>query len=268
MRTVDEVRTRKLEDVGSLVRRSGMHATSGRGMDIVARGLFYDLCFIDERDAEFATEIRRLDRYGKQGVSGAFEAVFGPDCNFVSEVASVFAEVFHGFGYLDLERRLDAVEWRGLVDGVREEYELTDSRQSHVLARHGKPSLVVDGRVFCYAVAGAASGWVFFDFWEEYARSYVEGGGFTWTRNDDLLLRDIRVPSDTFEESLVLTIWGKVLRWGEAWQIERPDADPLPGSDPEILEQLRSIHRSDPSQSLGPGGPNALPVSHGIHRHR
>jgi hypothetical protein len=56
-----------------------------------------DVCFLDRRDADWEQERSGLQSYGKSRVAWPFEALFGsPRC--WAEVASVYAEVFHGSG--------------------------------------------------------------------------------------------------------------------------------------------------------------------------
>lgn len=60
------------------MKRTGMYAGSGTEMELVADRLLSDLCFIDERDADYERERSRLlSSYGKEGVTGPFNALFG-----------------------------------------------------------------------------------------------------------------------------------------------------------------------------------------------
>ncbi|WP_141548072.1 hypothetical protein, partial [Nocardia farcinica] len=63
----------------------------------------------------------------------------------------------------------------------------------------------------------------FFDCWDEPAPRYVPGAGrFDSGSDPDPLVRDIRVPAPGFEEGLVSTVYGRVLRWGPSWWIDHP----------------------------------------------
>ena len=232
-----------------------MYATTGRELQGVSQGLLNDLCFIDERDDDAEAVRDELHRYGKLGVAGALEAVFGNDCSFVAEVASIFAELFHRLGYLEVGRHLPESDWQTAKDGLRDAYEELDVRQSEVTERLGEPSLVVDKRVYCYVSEGPAS-WLFFDFWEKPVAVYEPSQGrFVQARsNDDLLLRNVRTPSKGFDAGLVLTLYGKGLRWGPGWWLDHPSV--RTASTPAgVREQLRDIADADPSQSLGPRRP-------------
>jgi hypothetical protein len=194
-----------------------------------------------------------IHRYGKLGVAGPFEAVFGDECTFTAEVASIFAEYFHRLGYLTVEHLIDGDRWERLNE-LRSQFEEHDVRLSEVVEQIGKPSLVVDRRVLCYAPDTMETGWVFFDCWEKHVMEYRTGEGFGARWNDDPLLRNIRMPAGTFEDSLILTLYGKVLRWGPGWWIQHQSArgDSAP---PGVRDQLGKIEASDPSQSLGPRRP-------------
>ncbi len=73
-----------------------MYATTGQEMQLLAGRLLDDLCFLDDRDdAERAFVRQRLHSYGKRGVAGPFEALFGrPGCQ--AEVAGSTPRSFTG----------------------------------------------------------------------------------------------------------------------------------------------------------------------------
>jgi hypothetical protein len=254
MRSVHEIRQAKLDELKHMVRRPEAWAGDGRAAQTLFQGTIGDLCFIDEREAEYSAECEVLYRYGKLGVAGAFRAVFGETCNYSAEVASVFTEIACALRYLEPARRLSVFEWRQLIANLHDKFEEVDVRRSAVLEQVGEPSFVVGNRVLCYA--GPSTGnWVAFDCWEETTSRYiVEDGhfqhGFFPQREEDPLLRCVRVPADSFNQSLIMTIYGKVLRWGPGWWL---DTEPARNTDtPEgIREELQDIDSGDPSQSLG-----------------
>jgi hypothetical protein len=255
VRSLTEVRQAKLETLAHMVRRPDAWSSgNGASMQTLIQCAIGDLCFIDERDDEYSSWGPFLRRYGKLGVGGAFRAVFGEDCNYVAEVASVFAQIACSLGYLEPARRLSAFEWQSFVGNIREKFGEVDLRRSAVLEAVGEPGFVVGDRVLCY-VGPAADDWVAFDCWEEPTTKYViEDGyykhGFFVQREEDPLLRCVRIPAPTFNDSLVMTIYGKVLRWGPGWWL-----DTEPDNDLETPEDVRAalldIHNEDPSESLG-----------------
>ena len=209
-----------------------------------------DLCFIDERDLYLRTTTERLDRYGKLGIAGAFEAVFGEDCDCSDEVISVMAQFCLELGYLSLDRLLPEPEWRALVATARDRYRSSDVRRAEVIATLGLPSVEI-GRVLCYVSEGTLS-WAFFDFWER-VNTYddLEHKNFLRDQPEDPFLRDVRLPATSFGDGLVLTAYGSAIRWGPGWWLRDPDPDVGPDADPDLRMLLRQINDGDPSQSLG-----------------
>jgi hypothetical protein len=245
VRSVEDIRQRWSENALRMTLRPEMYAIDGRAYEGMARGLLSDLCFADERDAEFDRVVEELGRYGSLGVEGAFAALFGATNTYVAEVASVLAEQFHRLGYLPVNRRLDAAEWHRLTVGVRERIEGQDVRRSDITEAYGPPSLIVGRRVLCYA-PGEGTGWVFFDCFAERTSRYVpEIGRYEIDVDADPLVRVVRRPAPSFEERLVLTRYGRVLRWGPGWWIRHSDG--LTGEQQAIAAQLREIERSDPA---------------------
>ena len=216
-------------------------------MDTLNLILLDDLCFIDGRDDEYAAERERLRAYGKVGVPGPFQALFGEKGHYVDEVASVYAEVFHRLGYLTAVEPRDEPDWPAFVAGLRHRFAQGDHRRSEVESEIGRPSLAI-GTVWCYVPAGASGAWVFFDFAVDRSLRYQRGEGTFRQTDDDPLLRDVRLPAPTFEAGLVLTLYGRVLRWGTGWWTAE-DTEPHAAPD-GVAEQLRAIEAADPSQAL------------------
>ena len=256
MRTIDEVRQSKLAKAAGIVAHTGMFATTGREMEFACRDLLADLCFIDSRDAEHEAARKRLERYGQLGVVGAFDAVFGSASNHVAEVASVFAEQFHALGYLEIGAARAESDWEEIRAGLADAHALTDTRRSAPIDHYGEPSLVVDQRVLCYVSDETPAKWIFFDCWKPNGEVYREGRGdaFGPYLVGDPLVRDIRVPAGTFDEGLILSLWGKFQRWGPTWRFDHPE-QAGGGYPPGVREQLLAIQSQDPSQSLGPRRP-------------
>jgi hypothetical protein len=231
------------------MKRTSMYASTGREMQFLAGQLLADLCFLDDRDADWEQEQARLQSYGKLGVTGAFEALFGsPHCQ--AEVASVYAEVLHRLGYLTIASPVSQERWRELAGGLREHFEDRDVRQSQAEGILGQPSLVIDRKVLCYAPADPAACWLFIDCHPERATRYDAGHGrYTADRDADPLVRAVRVSGPDFEAGLILTLYGKTLRWGPGWWTEHP-SESWPAEQVAIAGQLREINAADPSQAL------------------
>lgn len=171
-----------------------MFASSGREMQLLADGLLSDLCFLDDRDADYEhAREELLHRYGKLGVAGPFEAMFDSEqCQ--AEVASLYAEVFCRLGYLVVDHQVSSGQWRELAAGLRNMFEDQDLRLSEAEAKLGPASLVVNHRVLCYASSVPGDGWLFVDCCAERARFYEPGqGSYRVVTDSDPLLRSVRL---------------------------------------------------------------------------
>lgn len=250
MRSAAELRQRWLERLPLMITHTSMYATDGVGCQLLAHTLLDDLLFLDERQQDHTNVRDVIAGYGKLGVVGPFVAMFGKDGKYVAEVASVYAEQFHRLGYLHVDRLLGPEEWDRITTGLRDRFNGRDVRRSEVEASFGPPGIVADRRVLCYVPADG-SGWVFIDCFPAHTSRYEPGAGsYAWQRDDDPLVRTVRFPAEDFESGLVLTLYGKVLRWGPGWWLEQPAG--LSDEQQAIAAQLRSINAADPSQSLKP----------------
>jgi hypothetical protein len=62
-------------------------------------------------------------------------------------------------------------------------------------------------------------------------------------------VRSVQQPAPDLESGLILTLLGKVLRWGPGWWLEHPSKLT---DEHAIAAQLRDIEATDPSQALKP----------------
>jgi hypothetical protein len=249
VRSAEELRARWLALIESVMKRTGMYAGTGREMQLLGGQMVRDLCFLDDRDADGGRELSwLLKRFGKLGVAGPFEALFGsPSCQ--AEVASVYAEVLARLGYLAIDRPVSGQRWQELTAGARH-FEDHDASQADAERILGEPSLIVDRRILCYAPAAPAAGWLFVDCHAERPLYYDAGlGRYEAVRGVAPLVRSVRLPEQDFEAALILTPYGKTLRWGPGWWIDHPGTSLAP-KEAAIAAQLRAINAADPSQSL------------------
>jgi hypothetical protein len=123
--------------------KTGMFASTGREMELLAWHLLGDMWFLDgSEDAWEQERSRLLSDHGKLGVAGPFEALFGSPSR-PAEVASVFAEVFCRFGYLTVDNLVTPQRWQEMTGSLRERFENRDVRCSEAERILGRPSLVV-----------------------------------------------------------------------------------------------------------------------------
>jgi hypothetical protein len=107
-----------------------------------------------------------------------------------------------------------------------------------------------DRRVLCYVPSDSAAGWLFIDCHAEHVPRFDVGcGRYTAVDGSELLVRSVRLSGQDFESGLILTLYGKTLRWGTGWWIDHAGQD-QPADKDAIASQLREIRDADPSQSL------------------
>lgn len=248
VRSAQDMRSRALTELRSAITRPRMYAGTGREMQAVAGRLLSDLCFIDEREDAYRAVVEELYRYGKLGVAGPFVKMFGDPRAAVSEVTSIYAEHAYRLGYLEVDDRVPAGRLRFVSRGIRARYDSVDITRGEVVADLGPPSLVVDQRVLCYASDDPSERWIFVDVWPQPVSRYErEGQQSTIPPEADPLVRTVRSHSAAFKDGLILTAFGKYLRWGPGWWIEHPS--PVADQDQlDIAAQLRGIADQDPSQ--------------------
>ncbi len=253
MRSAEELRNRWLELIPHLTARPSMYASLGGEMDLAAGTLLSDLCFLDDRDEDYEKireDLRR--RYGKRGVAGPFAAMFGLDqCQ--AEVAAVYSEVFSRLGYLDVEPKVSPDRWAEMIASLPVLIEGRDLRLSEAEQKLGRASLVVDRRILCYASSRPSDGWVFVEAQAEITRRYdPQAGHYQADRDRDPVVRSVRLSARGFENGLILSRYGKNLRWGEGWWLEHPERSATPESL-AIAAQLRELRDADPSEQPGRG---------------
>jgi hypothetical protein len=244
VRSNEELRARFLDTVAHALRRPGMFAIHDVDLDRFFGRLFADLCFLDGADDREEGVRNALTWYGQMGVAGPFRAAFGRDGDFRGEVASVWAEILTTSGYCTIAGSPVDMPWESLLDTVTE-FDEQDARASDVRDRLGQPTLVIDDRVYCYAPADYHLPWVFCDFVFDRREAYVYGTG----RNDesfdpDPLLRNVRVPSDTFRDGLVLTAYGKLVRWGPQWWVSHA-SEPAYAEVEHLASRVRQVTLED-----------------------
>ena len=97
--------------------------------------------------------------------------------------------------------------------------------------------------MLCYAPDDPAAGWLFVDSPVVPVRLYQAGeGSYTIGDETDPLVRSLRLSSQPFEGGLILTLYGKVLRWDPAGG----STTPAPARHPSRRPSPASSARSEP----------------------
>jgi hypothetical protein len=245
VRSTDDLRSRFLDTVAGAVRRPGMFAVHDQDLDLFFRTWFADLCFLDGDDDRPGQVVEDLAQYGPFGVAGPFRSAFGRSIDFKAEVASVWAEVMAHARYYDVPGQVVRTPWDVFLARLSQ-FDERDARASDVWSTLGPPSLVVDGRVYCYAPENRRLPWVFFDFVTESWQAYDYGLGRNRVDVDpDPLLRDVRVPAESFPAGLILTAYGKLARWGPHWWLTHSKS-PQKAAEQQLMVRVRRLGVEDP----------------------
>jgi hypothetical protein len=110
-----------------------------------------------------------------------------------------------------------------MTSELRDRFEDRDVTQDGARGLLGEPSLVIDRKVLYYVPEDPAAGWLFIDCHAEQARRYNVGrGGYAADRDAEPLIRSVRLSGQDFESGLILTLYGKTLRWGPGWWLDHP----------------------------------------------
>ena len=248
MRNSEEIRDQLLINLRSVVTKPGMVANDGRAVEVLALTLVGHIDFVDER--ERGSETDRLRRYGKEGVTGPFRALFGPGEALTSEVGAIMAHEAHRSGYLEVGRLLAPDEFTRIRSEIRGRFDEVDLLASEIEAELGEPTFQVRDDVWAYGSTDVDDGWIFLAFRSERDATYEPGSGrWTYHRDTDRLLRIVWTSEGPFEETLALPLRTKLEIWGPGWSWNhgwRSDREAPPG----VRESLQAIHDADPSQRL------------------
>ncbi len=244
MRTNEELKRRWVAKAQGLVTGHSISTGTGKAAELLLSTLMEDLCYLDDRDGDFRRITDELnERYGQAGINGLFKSVFDREqCQ--AEVAAVYAEAFCRLGYVQPVHMLSPGHWADLANSLPALFDEHDMRLSEAEAKLGRPSGVVDDRILCYASSNRDAGWIFVEGHDVITRSYDVSAGRNKTAFDpDPLVRSVRRSAADFEEGLVMTPYGKLLRWGEGWWIDHPSPD-WPAETLAIAAQLRDTRES------------------------
>lgn len=196
MKSADQIRERKLDEMKLLITHPGMMAAGVHAVDNRWYVLLDDLLFLDDREDEMLNlRTRILAPFGSVGPTEINQWFDGLPTQCTGEVSSVWAEQAVHLGYLTTSPGLSERDWRSLRLEDPARYESRDWTMSELLSEIPSPTLVVDQKVACYAPEDGGP-WAFFDFYQ-------------WPPPlTDPRLRDVRVPATKAHDGLVLTPYG------------------------------------------------------------
>jgi hypothetical protein len=206
---------RLIEQVSQMLQRAGMYAVHDQDFESLCWLRLGDLRFLDDLPEPSRDELGLSDKYRSCGIPGPFREAFGKEHRYYNEVASVYAEVFHRYGYLTPGRLVPDEEWPGLLAAADSAYRDADTRLSDVVEDLGPPSFKIHRYLLCYGPE-SGTGWVFFDGFtyhpDEHGAPQTVFTGYP----ADPILRSIRLPGPDFEAGLRLTPLGAALHRSQA----------------------------------------------------
>ncbi|GGT43814.1 hypothetical protein ACFFV7_33245 [Nonomuraea spiralis] len=139
-RTVQEVHHYLLTQLNLALRRPGMY-----GGEIALRLYMDATAFADDREAAWREELEQLrtrECFPSTGVRGAFRLLWGDDHE--GAVSSVYAEIAHRQGWLELDRTLSLAEYDEIFR-TSKSWCAQDRFLSEVYTTFGPPSVLFGG---------------------------------------------------------------------------------------------------------------------------
>lgn len=208
MRTAEEFRLRQINSLPIALQRPGMHCGSGESADLYYSTILLDLCWIDDRESEFATVSRDL-LHGCRRVFGQFyfQQLAIPD-HFGNEIASTYAQAAYRLGYYKPIRVLTDSEFDELRNSIDQHFFSADHTESEIVTRFGQPTHEVLGgqtTVHCYGCCDKNVDWIYFD----YSRCNPPTEPHLCNFFADPMLRDIRRASTNIMELFPFASWCK-----------------------------------------------------------
>ncbi|MEZ6096378.1 MAG: hypothetical protein R3C03_19475 [Pirellulaceae bacterium] len=221
MKSAAEIRTYLLARLQCALLRPGMC-----GGELGILNLMEYVTFIDERSMEWQHRRKELHErkcFNAGGVTGGFRQVLGFRQNGEHDdgVASVYARIAIQMGYLSTEgedrmnRLLTVGEFDSLESQWHKFVEMEKCVPDDVISRFGVPSIRWGTNDYypctlLYLCESAPTRYVHFDFWAEWYKN-ADGLHVPCKFGTKPLLRNIRIPAETFAEEFVFTTFGSDL---------------------------------------------------------
>ena len=219
MKTADQIRDMLLERLALCLRVPSMC-----GGELGILNLMEYLCFIDDREDEWRAERRKLSEsgaFGSTGIHGGFWAVTRQKERDESQPASVYALIAFEMGYLNADS-FDRILTRDEFDRLLTEFDDAFFQKKwtnvDVIAKFGVPSMRwgTNDNYPCFLLYiddSQPSRFCYFDCWAGFFKD--DSGCMVPKKFGPLpILRNVRVPSDSFAAQFRFTDFGKQLMSG------------------------------------------------------
>jgi hypothetical protein len=199
-------RNKKSESLVHLLTRPGMYSP---GLQAAGQAIMDDLLTLDEVVwPDWVSPF--LYRFGKLGINGALVATFG-ESRYHGEVASILAEMAYRMNLFQPQGPLLKEDDVSFSEHLRELWWDRDVTFDRALEQLPEPTMVIDNRVVSFAPT--SGGWIHLDFDCERICRYDRSVGNEVYEQGELLLRNLRLPTEKFDEGIVLTLFGRYRRF-------------------------------------------------------
>lgn len=187
---LNETRRHHLSQVNGVLRRPGMYG----GGEMAERLLLEAMAAVDGSLTRWQAEcegLRERGAFTATGVRGAYSNILPADA-LRDATASVYAEIAHRLGWLELDRTLPAAEFRQLSAEVGG-WVAHDRTLSEVVERFGSPSVRIGGtnpffpKTLAYTTADHDDGLICFHLWNAFANT-APGSGLRGVHPDPVVL--------------------------------------------------------------------------------
>jgi hypothetical protein len=174
-----EVRRHHLSQVNGVLRRPGLYG----GHEIAERLLLEAMAAVDGSLELWWREfdgLRERDAFAATGVVGAYSTILPADA-LRDATTSVYAEIAHRLGWLELDRALSEAEFQQLRPAVGE-WVQQDRTLSEVIGTFGPPSLWIGGtnplysKTLAYTTVDPDHDLICFHLWNAHANTTPETG--------------------------------------------------------------------------------------------
>jgi hypothetical protein len=218
MKTVQEIRNKKLDILkGSLI-RPRMYAHDQYGVEIHFLNILDDLSYIDEKESDLEIQLDNLREKGLMSpmrVAGRLPDYFSKVCCFSNEIASIYAEIAYNLGYFSVENLCVSEKWDAIFYNIKNFCCNQDRYVNDIITQFGKPSLEI-GTIWCpihvYVSEDHQKGWICFDYWNEDLNNFDREPDNRFKFRTNPILRNVRLPKEKFKNGMVYTPYGNGLK--------------------------------------------------------
>jgi hypothetical protein len=218
MKTIQELRDKKLDILKGSVLRPRMYAHDQYGVENHFLSILYDLSFIDDRESDLEIQLDTLREKGlmsPQRVAGRLPDYFSEVQCFSNEISSIYAEIAYNLGYLTLENLFVTEKWEEIYLNINDLCRNQDQHVNDIITQFGKPSIEIGTiwrPIHAYVCDDHKKGWICFDYWNEDLNNFDSEPDNRFKFKTNPILRNVRLPKELFKNGIVYTPYGNSLK--------------------------------------------------------